>query len=483
MQNTKTNEDMAKGYLANISSSSKAITRLREQISLIEYGLLKEVISNNPQIDIHTKLDIAQDADEKQEINRYLAHTVPLPMGYRSLAGNISASDLQEKLYASSKYLLEGRSVSDEKLEVIEQSNVDLKQMADSLLDRLDRYTTGEYIKGMVNPDEIQANINEGKPAFKKTSVLVENLGFTAGDYDLTSIKSFAVERNVGAQNSYANYNFPNNDPAFSVPHGNPLTAQSILFVAGDLHNKKKQSDDTYNSYKTAYLCDDIDAGTLAHMMNIKGSSASDKIAVVVVDVRSFDEVMKMVEHKNPTATTKIYTDTQLESLKKTNRFGQVETIKPVISQAIDHIKKYAISDDSSLDHALMIKSSTAGLPKIVDAFKQATQQTYSDNPHMQARTFSKMKDEYVTEMNTDGKKAMDALLTAFKGTNPDNKEDLERKLGRDTRLNARLNPESISEKSKTGVTGVRVDALPIDTPTDELKLPAPKTSSPSPFR
>ena len=437
MQNNKTNQEQAKEHLARIAKTTQSITTLREQVSLIEYGLIKDVIKDNPNADMHTKTNSAQSESEQKEINSYLSHVVALPMGYKSIAGGVSVSKTQESIYASTKHLQDGKRVSDGMVEVIAKSEADFLEIADKLTERLDNYGKENYEKGMVNPAEIQANIDAGKPAFKKTSHLILNYGF---DPEKGGMRAFAVERTMGIQGEYASHSKPTSNPSFSAVVGNPMTANDVIIVTGDHHNMTadKKSE---QPYKVKTITDDFEAATYAHANNINQKNFGNKqTAVVVTDVRSLKNVFEMVKERNPEANTSIYTDSQGSDLHFTTKFGEKATIPSAATHAVHLIKDEIRSEESAKKHRIMIKTSEASLSDQLESLRDFAKESAPDSEYQQTQMFNKLQELTLQDFEEKGLEVTSQILAAYKGVNPNNTVDSEAQFNRESRMNHKLN-------------------------------------------
>lgn len=439
MQNTKSNEEVAQTHLAHIAESVNSIEKMREQLSIIEFGMLKDIAVNNPDFEMHSKImSLAHDDDEKQEIGSYLGHIVPVPMGYKTPAGSLNSAKMQEKIYASTKYLVEGNKVSSEKVGVIAASRDEMKQIQNDLSERLDHYAAGTPDKTMINPEAIQSTIDAGGDPYKKTESLVLFYGF---DDKNGQPKAFGVNRTTGNQGEYPSYNFPNNDTAMSIVKGNPFTANRIIMVSGDLHNQAlKENVDA--PYKSSAITDDVEAATLAHSLNLN-SKKGDDTAMIVVDVRSLEKMQQKLQQLNPNAHTVIYTDNQTDDIKKTLNDGTTKRIQSAAIQAMELAKTNSRSEELSNKHSLWLKPIKESLLAVYGNLKQRADNDNPDNKYQAKEQYRADKESIAGLVERKGKEQTDALRASFVGNNPTNSEDLSRKAERDSRLNARINPDA----------------------------------------
>ena len=466
MQNNKTNQDQAKEYLANISETAKSISSLREQVSLIEYGLIKNIIKDNPNADMHTKTDNTKSDSEQKEINSYMDHIVALPLGYQSIAGSISAFKTQESIYASTQHLIEGKNVSDKMVGVIGKSNTDLTDVADRLTERLANYANEDYQKGMVNPAEIQANIDAGKPAFKKTSHLILNYGFDPQKGDM---KAFAVERTMGIQGEYASHSKPNTKPSFSVATGNPLKADNVIIFTGDLQNLTSDKS-SESPYRVKTITDDLEAATYAHASNINQKNFSDsKTAVVISDVRSLKDTFEMIKERNPKAQTVTYTDSQGADLHYTTNFGEKKTIPSAATHAVHIIKDEIRSEESAQKHRVIIKTSDASLANQLDSLQDFAKQSAPDSEYQQTEMFKTLQRLTLADFDEKGLEVTNQILAAYQGVNPNNTVNQEDQFNRESRMNHKLNAISNDEPTPNKET---IEGLPRETIADNQSAP-----------
>ena len=173
MQNTKSNEARAEDILIELNATHKNLGAIRKEVSMIEFGHIKDVIAQNPNIDRDIKVRMDVREEEKDSIAVYLDNVVPTPVGYKSPAAGINATQTQERVRASMAHILAGKPVSDEKLTEMRTSLKDMQDIQAQMVERRDKYNSEEYDKTMVNPAAMQENIDSGKPVFKKSQQLV----------------------------------------------------------------------------------------------------------------------------------------------------------------------------------------------------------------------------------------------------------------------------------------------------------------------
>lgn len=441
MQNTKSNEEKAQQDLAHIALTAKAIEKKREELSIIEFGILKDIETANPDFDFHSKMGaITQDESEKKELDRYLNHVMPVTIGYKSPASSMNAAALQERIYASTKYLVEGKKVSDKKVGVIAESRVEMEDIYKALIERGENYANGTYDKTMIDPVATQAAIDEGKNPFKKTESLALYYGLGGKD---GQPKAFAVNRSTGNQGEYPSYNFPNNDAAMSIVKGNPFSDKKIIIVSGDLHNLALKPD-AEKPHKSSAVTDDIEAATLGHVLNLNGKQG-EGVALIVTDVRSLEAIHKRLVEVNPNAQTVIYTDNQTDQLKQTLSDGSIKTTDSAATQAIQIAKLNSRSEALSKKHGLWLKPIKDSLLTVLTKLKERADEKNPDNDYQAKEHYKDSKDRVAELVEKKGLEHTEQLRSSYLGKNKDNTADLNRKAERDSRLNARINPHAKS--------------------------------------
>lgn len=441
MQNTKTNEQKAQEDLAHIALSAKRIETMRERLSIIEYGMLKDIEAKNPDFDFHAKAGaMAQDESEKKELVSYLGHVVPVPIGFKQPAASMNASKMQERIYKSTKYLQQGGRASDEKVEKISESRKEMSDIYNSLAERLDKYAKGTPDKTMINPKAIQDTIDAGGDPFKKTESLVLYYGVGDGSEET---KAFAVTRTTGNQGEYPSYNFPNNGNSMSIVKGNITTANKVIVVSGDLYNQALK-EDADKPHKSAAVTDDLEAAALAYSLNLNSPKNSD-VAMVVADTRSLKTVHNKITSINPNAQTVIYTDNQVDRIYQTLKDGSENKIESSAAQAILMAKDSSKSEALSKKHGLWLKPVPASLHSIFTKLKDRASEQHPDNEYQAKEQYRSAKESIAKLVEAKGLEQTDALRKAFTGKHLTSSEDLARKAERDSRLNARINPDARS--------------------------------------
>lgn len=426
MQNTenpKSNEERADNILTELSATHKRLGAIRKEVSMIEYGLIKDVLEQNPTIakDINIRADVRE--EEKQSLSSYLDSVVPTPAGYKNPAMGVNSNQVQERVRASMAHILAGKSVSDDKLLEMRDSLKDMQSIYSEMETRRDNYNSETYDKTMVNPTAIQENIDGGKTVFKKSQQLVLHATVNSKD---NNMQSFAVERNSGNDGQYPSYSFPTNETAFSPVYGNPFTAKAILVVAADLQNKKINEGRQSSVDKSPAVPDNDEAALLAHMINIKGHDTTKQdYAVVVVDTRSLEGFMNKVDQVNPNATLKLYSNTQTEDLESINRKGQKQKIGSTLKQAFEWAKGHATSPENALDKALIIKNSKDSLADIVAEVKKGAQERYPDDDYQQRTLIQDTYKDIKNKMDDMGAQVVDKFLQAYKGHKNEMDNDL----------------------------------------------------------
>lgn len=423
MQNTRTNEARAEDVLTELHATHKSLGALRKEVSMIEFGHIKDVIERNPNIDtdIKVKLDIRE--EEKSSIAGYLDTVVPTPVGYKSPAAGVNATQIQEKVRASMAHILAGKPVSDTKLDEMRTSLKDMQDINTQMQDRLTKYQADDYDKTMVNPIAMQENIDSGNNVFKKTQQLVLSVTVNHKDNDM---QTFAVERNAGNDGKYPSYSFPTNETAFSPAYGNPFSAKAILVVAADLQNKRITEGRQGNTDKSPSITDNTEAALLAHMINIKGHDTTKQdYAVAVVDIRSFEGFMNKIDQVNPAATVKVYSDTQTADIESINRQGVKHKIGSVLKQTFDWAKRHATSPENALDKALIIKNSEDSLSEIFEHIKKGAETTHPNDDYQQRTLIQESYKDMKTRMDGFGADVVDKFLKAYKGNKHEMDNDL----------------------------------------------------------
>lgn len=411
MQNNRTNEDMAAELLSDIYLKHEDVIALRKDVSKIEFGLIKQFTDAHPEYKASSGGNTAFSKSDQKQLDAYLADVMPIPVGYKPTASNLSADKLFDKVFAARKHIEDGGRVSDKYLSDVADYKAEISGYADDYAKRIANYGKGEYDAGMVNPEYMQQNHDNNMGVFKKSGALV--LVHAMNDAQ-TRLSSYAVERIEGIQKSHASQKFPDREASFTVAHGNPFTAKSLLVVVGDTVNTKKDGD---KSFKAASTVDIYEAAHLAHAMNIKGiDPTGQQLAVIATDIRSFERVMNAIETKNPNATTKVYTDSQTNAIEFVNKNGEKDVIKPVIEQITDRAKKHSFSKLSGLDNALMIKPSDDSLATIIGLAKAAIEAKEPDNTYQQNQALSSFKDLLVNDMNDRGTEVTQQLRESFLG-------------------------------------------------------------------
>lgn len=423
MQNTKSNEARAEDILIELNATHKNLGAIRKEVSMIEFGHIKDVIAQNPNIDRDIKVRMDVREEEKDSIAVYLDNVVPTPVGYKSPAAGINATQTQERVRASMAHILAGKPVSDEKLTEMRTSLKDMQDIQSQMVERRDKYNSEEYDKTMVNPAAMQENIDSGKPVFKKSQQLV--LSATVNQKD-NNMQPFAVERNAGNDGQYPSYSFPTNETAFSPVYGNPFTAKAILVVAADLQNKKINEGRQGNTDKSPSITDNTEAALLAHMINIKGHDVNKQdYAVVTVDIRSFEGFMNKVDQVNPNATLKVYSDTQTNDIESINRQGVKQKIGSALKQTFDWAKRHATSPENALDKALIIKNSESSLTEILEHVKKGAEATHPNDDYQQRTLIQETYKDMKTRMDDFGADVVDKFLKAYKGNKHEMDNDL----------------------------------------------------------
>lgn len=473
MQNTKSNEQQVLEDLAHISKLSLSIEKKREDLSMIEFGMLKSIQATNPDFDFHEKIGaITQDSSEKKELSSYLNDVMPVPNGYKQPASNLNATDMQSRIFAATKYLANGKKVSDDKTAYIAASRVEMTELDNALTDRGDNYAKGNYDKTMINPAEIQATIDAGGNPFKKTESLV--LFYDIGSKD-DEVTAFAVNRTTGNQGEYPSYNFPNaNKVGISVVKGNPFDAENthtVVIVSGDLRNhavnpdtqNNPDADNSLATHKKAFTVDNYEAAALAWGDNMNGRKGEGK-AMIVADVRSLTPAIEIMKKTNPNAKYIVYTDLQTDLLKETRFDGSVRTIESAAMQAIELSKINSRSEAEIKNNALWVKPIPDSLTAVFGKLKDRASDKYPDNEYQAKEHYRDSKSRVIELVEEKGKEHTDRLRASYVGNNAENTEDLSRKAERDSRLNARINPSarnSVIEDTRPVVESIRETIAP----------------------
>lgn len=479
MQKTKSNEQQAYEDLSSIANISEKITVMRERISLIEFGMLKEIEANNPNFDFHSKASvIAHDEGEKKEVAKYLEHTVRVPIGYKSPSASVDVHKMRERIYASTKYLEGGGKVSNDKSDAISDSRTETLGIYSALTDRLENYVNGTPDKTMINRDAIQATIDAGGDPFKKTESLVLSYAKASPD---APMRAFAANRSTGNQGEYPTYNFPSSDPTFSVVKGDMRKKLSdvdnFIIVSGDFLNQAIKPD-ADKPHKSAAVTDDYEAAALGFAGNFNRSE-HDNTFIIAADVRSLKEVRDLLKTASPKASISIYTDSQTDEIKQTNRDGSQKTILSAARQAIELSKENSKSDALSQKYGLMLNPTKHSMLAILTRLKERADEKYPDDEYQAKEQYRTSRENIVETVKAKGKEHTDILRTEFKGTHLTESHDLSRKAERDSRLNARINPDArtvaTEEPNRPAVESVR-ETIAASTP-DTLQLQSPSPS------
>lgn len=479
MQKTKSNEKQAYEDLSSIANVSEKITVMRERISMIEFGLLKEIEAENPDFDFHSKASaIAHDDAEKKEVAKYLDHAVRVPIGYKSPSASVDVHKMRERIYASTKHLEGGGLVSDDKSDDISKSRIETIEIYDALAERLENYANGTPDKTMINKTAIQATIDSGGDPFKKTESLVMFYAKQSAD---APMRAFAANRSTGNQGEYPTYNFPSSDPSFSVVKGNMNKKMSevdtFIIVSGDFLNQSVKPD-ADKTHKSAAVTDDYEAAALGFAGNFN-SAKNDNTFIIAADVRSLQEVRDLLKDFNPKAEIIIYTDAQVDELKQTNSDGTQKTIFSAARQAIELSKENTKSDALSQQYGLWLKPTSHSMLSILSRLKERADEQNPDNDYQAKEQYRTSRENVVATVKAKGKEQTDLLRVEFKGTELTESQDLSRKAERDSRLNARINPDArtiaTEEPNRPAVESVR-ETIAADIP-DTLQLQSPSLS------
>ena len=454
MQNTKTNEDRAQDVLTELHVTHKALGEIRKEVSMIEFGLIKDFVEKNPNIDTDVKIKVDVREEEKASIATYLDNTVPTPLGYKNPSAGINATQMQERVRASMAHILAGKPVSDDKLTQMRDALKDMQSVHAQMVDRRDKYNAEDYDKTMVNPVVMQENADKGTNVFKGTQQLI--LSATVNQKD-NAMQPFAVERNTGNDGRFPSYSFPTNETAFSPVYGNPFTAKAILVVSGDLQNKRVNEGRQGNADKSAAVTDTAEAALLAHMINIKGHDTTNQdYAVVTVDTRAFDGFMHKIDQVNPDAAIKVYSDTQTAAIESISRHGVKYKIDSPLKQTFDWAKRHATSPENALDKALIIKNSEDSLSEIIENVRKGAEATHPNDDYQQRGLIQETYKQLKSSMDDFGANVVDKFLKAYQGNKHEMDNDLitKREMSAEEQLEQRaLDASRNSRASKMEVT------------------------------
>lgn len=429
------NRQKALDALSDIQKSSNSVSSLREQVGLIEYGLIKDFDKKYPEASIVGKTKSSKNEGEQQDIASFLSHVVNLPVGHTAAASTHLAKTIEQKVRIATNHIERGGNVSDKMLGVLIDSVKDTDQLADNLTNRLDNYNNGVIENGMVDVEKMEANHLAGKKVYKSSALVMGYAQDAVG-----KLRPVVSDRIQGIQGDFASHNNPTTDPTFSVGSGNPITAKEVIYVIGDLPNLAVDKN-SETPYKVKTITDDFEAANLAHLLDVnqKNYNGAD-IAVVTTSVSSFNAVYNMLTDKNPNAKTSVYTDTQGHFIQETNKFGETNVIPPAPMHALNVLRRNIRSEEDMKNHTLMIKTSEASLADQLEDFSRYANESIPDNKYQAERLQKDLESVMINDLNEQGLVIARPLLESYKGSNINNTVDDATQLSRDSRMNTSLN-------------------------------------------
>lgn len=415
MNITISNEDRAIRVLATMQEVDEAKSAKQKDVSLKEYDLIKTFASNNPSVDMHSKLGFDTNDIDAAAVKPLLDTVVAMPMGFTSLSSDLTSTKLRDAVNKHTAHIIAGGAVSDETLTNMSATLGGLQKQYEAADERLHNYKTQNYQKGMVNPIEMQENLDAGKKVFKSNHHLMLTKGF---DKD-GNREVYALEQKMGIQSTFASIDYLSNDLAVMEVHGDFTKAGGVLAVVGDTENKTYEAGKA-NGIKAQHTTGPSEAIALGLLLDInKKDPDGTNFSIVSVDTRNFEKFANELERINPQSRLSVFTNNRVEPLSMIGNNGKTQQIPSVFDQVKTMVKEARFTNNPrDADIQLMVMRSDDTLVDMYNKTKESVKEAHPNDPAAMYGRLSAVADHIVNDFKDNGNTLTDPINQAYEGRN-----------------------------------------------------------------